>query len=876
MFYFYKILFWILASTPLLIARKYKIQIKKTQYTLPVFHSIKSSQYTLPPFHSIKLSQYTLPVFHSIKSSQYTLPPFHSIKLSQYTLPVFHSIKSSQYTLPLFHSIKSSQYTLPLFHSIKSSQYTLPVFFVGLSLFLTSCTSTSVPVERKEPKQPDPVKQEECQKIGKGNCKGNEKCEDRCDDVFGKESHQEKCYEYSAELVSDFEDLITATERGEINDIEDIGHDVLNCMLDIDEQGFAKAVREMSRGGAKEFALLIANDKDFAAVLEEEDDEFNVLKQLLNRLAGSSNLYRGLSREIEDGKTLLWLFAESNERAWKWLDNYIDEECDGEGEDSDDCPGGENIGAYCKALTESGFSRTEWEEFLSEAELFEKGYSSEVEGADYEYKITSSHDSDYEGDFRDFCFLTAGTSNSSGSSGSSSSGSSGSSSGGSGGGGSGVINVNASCPTSSPSTEQTLANVQLERPGVGAQPYKYYIHPDYRSSNGMDPSNFGTTTPEQNILLYMQTRATTDGNYPNFVEIGLNDDAISFNQARDYYIYIDDDRYSLTIKDNGGTYTVNDITHKRFEAIDYPIEVRTSLLPNDFDVAIASEESSGNNQQCEFYVPSDGNSNGGASSSGGASSGGSSGTNSSGSSGGTSSGASSSSGSSSGASSGGGGGAPGPDEAAVCGRTTAVKEAIEAKFSKDCDDVTHSDLQSLGSQESLTISGNSVTSIQNGDFAGLTNLGILGISNTQLTTLPVNVFNGLSLETLELDNNQLTSLPVNIFQPLRGDLLSIHLDNNQLTSLPDDLFDGLTHLEIIDLDDNQLGPSLPEDLFDGLRNLYKIELRNNQLTSLPAGFFDDFSPRFGSGEVYLSGNNFDNAERTRLEGVLGNNLRGGW
>ena len=198
-------------------------------------------------------------------------------------------------------------------------------------------------------------------------------------------------------------------------------------MLDIDEQGFAKAVREMSRGEAQEFALLIANDKDFAAVLEEEDDEFNVLKQLLNRLAGSSNLYRGLSREIEDGKTLLWLFAESNERAWKWLDNYIEEECGGE--DSDDCPGGENIGAYCKALTESGFSRTEWEEFLSEAELFEENYASEVKDADYEYTITSNHDTDYEGDFRDFCFLTAGTS--SGGSGSSSGGS-GSSSGGSG------------------------------------------------------------------------------------------------------------------------------------------------------------------------------------------------------------------------------------------------------------------------------------------------------------------------------------------------------------------------------------------------------------------------------------------------------------
>ena len=832
-FCFYKILSRILvASTPLLIARKYKIQIKKSQYTLPVFHSIKPSQYTLPVFHSIKLSQYTLPVFHSIKLSQYILP---------------------------------------VFHSIKPSQYTLPVFFIGLSFILTSCTS--VPIERETPKQPDPVKQEECKKTGKGDCK--ESCEDRCDDVFDKESHQKKCYEYSAELVSDFEDLITATERGKINDIEDIGHDVLNCMLDIDEQGFAKAVREMSRGGAKEFALLIANDKDFAAVLEEEDDEFNVLKQLLNRLAGSSNLYRGLSREIEDGKTLLWLFAESNERAWKWLNNYIEEECDGE--DSDDCPGGEKIGAYCKALTESGFSRTEWEEFLSEAELFEKGYASEVEDAGYEYKITSSHDIDYEGDFRDFCFLTAGTSN----------GGSGSSSGGSGSGGSGsgssgsrVINVNASCPTSSPSAEQTLASFQLENIPTGTQFHKYYVHPDFRASNGMDSLNLGTATPEQNILLYMKTLSTTDGNHSNFIKIGLNGDAISFDQARDYYIYIDTDRYRLDINE---TYTANDITHRRFDVTNYPTDVSASLLPNDFDVAIASEESSGN-QQCEFYVPSDGSSGGAGSSSSGAGSGG---TSSSGSSSGASgSGASSSGSSSSGSSSGGSGtssggssgGAPGPDEAAVCGRTVVVKEAIEARLSKDCDDVTHSDLRSLRGDynQRLTISGTSVTSLQDGDFAGLTNLGALEITNTQLTTLPVNVFNGLSLNTLKLQNNPLTSLPENIFQPIRGDLVSLHLKNTQLTSLPEDLFDGLTSIEQIRLNDNQFGSGsgLPVNLFEGLTVLYRIELKNNQLTSLPAGFFEILNNR--RAEVFLSGNNFPQAEQTRLEGVLGNKLIGGW
>jgi len=177
---------------------------------------------------------------------------------------------------------------------IRKLQYVLSVFSVGISLFLTSCST--VPIERGEPKQPDLVKQEECRQKGQGSCKGNEGCENICDDLFSQKSHKQGCYEYSSELVSDFKNLIEATEEGDIKEIKDIGSDVLECMLDIDEQRFAEAVKEMRRGAAQELALLIADDRGFATVLEEEDEEFNILKQLLRRLAGSSDLTRSLSQ----------------------------------------------------------------------------------------------------------------------------------------------------------------------------------------------------------------------------------------------------------------------------------------------------------------------------------------------------------------------------------------------------------------------------------------------------------------------------------------------------------------------------------------------------------------------------------------------------
>ena len=412
-------------------------------------------------------------------------------------------------------------------------------------------------------------------------------------------------------MVFEFEALISATEDGDVDEIEDIGSGVLECMLDIDEREFAEAVRKMSRREAEEFIFLIANNEDFAEVLEEEDDEFNILKQLLNEWARSSDLESALSRELsQEDKTLLWLFAEYSEVAWDWLDGYVDEECSGR--NTGECPGGENIGAYCNALLESGFSRSDWEDFLSDAVFFADEYEEEVEDESYRYEITNNPGRGYNGDFRDYCEMKAPSSNSN--------------------------------PPSNPP----------------ANP----------------PANPPSNPP-----------ANPPANPPP---------------------------------------------------------------PQS-----------------------------------------------------------------------------GPDTAAVCGRTTAVKEKIEREVGKTCDHVTSADLASItGSGGLLAIGG--LTSLKAGDFAGLTNIDFLGLSDNQLTTLPEDLFEQAppNLRGLWFRNNQLTSLPEDLLQPIKNSLSYIYLNNNQLTTLPAGFFGG------------------------GLSS--RLE------------------------EVQLKGNQFTSAEQTRLENLLGEILQGGW
>ena len=70
--------------------------------------------------------------------------------------------------------------------------------------------------------------------------------------------------------------------------------------------------------------------------------------------------------------------------------------------------------------------------------------------------------------------------------------------------------------------------------------------------------------------------------------------------------------------------------------------------------------------------------------------------------------------------------------------------------------------------------------LQSGDFAGLTNLMGLNLSENTLSALPDGIFSNLrNLERLFLNNNQFTELPGGIFGNL-GMLRTLDLSDNAL------------------------------------------------------------------------------------------------
>jgi len=131
---------------------------------------------------------------------------------------------------------------------------------------------------------------------------------------------------------------------------------------------------------------------------------------------------------------------------------------------------------------------------------------------------------------------------------------------------------------------------------------------------------------------------------------------------------------------------------------------------------------------------------------------------------------------------------------------------------------------------------NDLTGLQ--DIKYLNKIKVLNLRDNELTTLPENIFSGLTnLEILIITGNKLQTMPAGIFTGLNK-LRWLYLNSNRLQTLPAGIFAGLDELWLLDLSSNKL-QTLPVGIFDGLTSLVELKLNENQLTTLPIGIFKD-------------------------------------
>ena len=147
--------------------------------------------------------------------------------------------------------------------------------------------------------------------------------------------------------------------------------------------------------------------------------------------------------------------------------------------------------------------------------------------------------------------------------------------------------------------------------------------------------------------------------------------------------------------------------------------------------------------------------------------------------------------------------------AGICGRTEEVRDALVELIPgvSGCAAVTDANLAAITGP--LDLSGQNISVLAAGDFAGLTGLIELYLNNNGLTTLRGDVFAGLTaLTQLQLNNNELETLPKDVFAELPV-LKLLTLYDNELEKLPDGVFETLTALAYLGLYGNPGAPFAP-------------------------------------------------------------------
>ncbi|NXQ34934.1 MXRA5 protein, partial [Alaudala cheleensis] len=160
--------------------------------------------------------------------------------------------------------------------------------------------------------------------------------------------------------------------------------------------------------------------------------------------------------------------------------------------------------------------------------------------------------------------------------------------------------------------------------------------------------------------------------------------------------------------------------------------------------------------------------------------------------------------------------------------------------------------------ERINFGFNSIQSIYENSFAGLTKLELLMIHGNDIQNIPNGALKDLvSLQVFKISYNKLKAITGQTLQGLSS-LMRLHMDHNRIEFIHPNAFNGLTSLRLVHLEGNLLQQLHPHtfstfmvlDYFklSTVRHLY---LSENALRTLPAGMFQGM-PMLEN--LYLHGN----------------------
>ncbi|XP_066267163.1 uncharacterized protein [Branchiostoma lanceolatum] len=158
----------------------------------------------------------------------------------------------------------------------------------------------------------------------------------------------------------------------------------------------------------------------------------------------------------------------------------------------------------------------------------------------------------------------------------------------------------------------------------------------------------------------------------------------------------------------------------------------------------------------------------------------------------------------------------------------------------DINNIKVGDFAGLTALQELDLSDNLLRNITHGVLGGLANLQTLRLRGNFINNIAAGAFTGLSsLKTLILSKNSISSVSSGDFGTL-STLENLHLDNNDISAIASSAFTGLTNLKLLDLSKNAMN-DVPTGTFYGIPFLQSLNLHNNNISTFSSGSLSGLS-----------------------------------
>lgn len=160
-----------------------------------------------------------------------------------------------------------------------------------------------------------------------GECAGDEKCEEICDDIFKSRKIKAECEEYSISSVEQIKEVFEVLENPVLSSLETINFRSLELLLDISPEPLETAAGRMNPTEKKRFLTWLAEDSTAARLISEADGDFKVMKNLLGTT--QSAIVSEVKRSIDSGDNFVEIALDfENAKAVEWLHNFFGNQCD--------------------------------------------------------------------------------------------------------------------------------------------------------------------------------------------------------------------------------------------------------------------------------------------------------------------------------------------------------------------------------------------------------------------------------------------------------------------------------------------------------------------------------------------------------------------